>query len=463
MENIFSKINYAMFKVLSSKDRIFNFDILSYLYDYFCGQNGGASAIKDDVIVYLEQKTDLSKYKEIDDEADEDIKNKTKREIILAKYIQLKKTGWIEDGYNKDLDIETNLTSAAIKIMDTLIELGNDEEGNEFVGYVFNTYRNLIEINFDEHNSISMIEQAYKSAKELSDNLYSMTSSIKKYTDEILKKDNYNANEIATNIFDEYNDKVGVRLFSNLKTKDNPRRYSKFITDLCEKYLDEKRDFLFVMEDYKIIKRKTNLTIKDYSYIKDKLAFIHNTFSNIEKRIEEIDAKNNNYLKVSEEKIKFIINESKDIEESINDSLKLLASDFDYEEISDFFDLSIIETLDDESFFKPRAKYTRIKDIPLDVIEDTLSDETKEDFLKKIKDSEEYLFDSINNFMLSLLGEKEEISASELPKNLKNLAIRVFLGQIYQFNEKAGYKVIYKKGNIDIDNFTFNDFIIRRK
>ena len=102
-----------------------------------------------------------------------------------------------------------------------------------------------------------MIEQAYKSAKELSDNLYSMTSSIKKYTDEILKKDNYNANEIATNIFDEYNDKVGVRLFSNLKTKDNPRRYSKFITDLCEKYLDEKRDFLFVMEDYKIIKRKT--------------------------------------------------------------------------------------------------------------------------------------------------------------------------------------------------------------
>ena len=190
MENIFSKINYAMFKVLSSKDRIFNFDILSYLYDYFCGQNGGASAIKDDVIVYLEQKTDLSKYKEIDDEADEDIKNRTKREIILAKYIQLKKTGWIEDGYNKDLDIETNLTSAAIKIMDTLIELGNDEEGNEFVGYVFNTYRNLIEINFDEHNSISMIEQAYKSAKELSDNLYSMTSSIKKYTDEILKKDN---------------------------------------------------------------------------------------------------------------------------------------------------------------------------------------------------------------------------------------------------------------------------------
>ena len=61
------------------------------------------------------------------------------------------------------------------------------------------------------------------------------------------------------------------------------------------------------------------------------------------------------------------------------------------------------------------------------------------------------------------LGEKQEISASELPKNLKNLAIRVFLGQIYQFNEKAGYKVIYKKGNIDIDNFTFNDFIIRRK
>lgn len=463
MENIFTKINYSMFKVLSSKDRVFNYDLLSYLYEYFCGENGGASALKDDVITYLEQKTNLEKYKDIDDEDDEDIKNKSKREILLEKYIQLKKTGWIEDGYNKNLDVETNLTSPAIKILDSLKELGEDDEGNEFVGYVYNTYRNLTDIDFSKNNSISLIEQAYKSAKEFSDNLYSMTSSIRKYTNELLKKDNYSAKDVASSIFDEYNDKVGIRLFTNLKTKDNPVRLSKSIINMVEKLLDEKDAFPLIMEDYKIVKKKHNLLAKDFDYIKSKLSFIYYLFLNIDKRISEIDSKNNNYLKVSEEKIKFIINESKDIEESINDSLKLLEKDFSFEEFEDFFDIKIIETFDDESYFKPRAKYSRIKGLPLDEIKEELNEDTKKDFIKRVKDSEEYLFPSINKFMMSLLKNSDSILAENLPKNLKNLAIRVFLGQIYQYNEKAEYEINYLEGEVTLDNFIFKNFLIRRK
>lgn len=463
MENIFTKINYSMFKVLSSKDRVFNYDLLSYLYEYFCGENGGASALKDDVITYLEQKTNLEKYKDIDDEDDEDIKNKSKREILLEKYIQLKKTGWIEDGYNKNLDVETNLTSPAIKILDSLKELGEDDEGNEFVGYVYNTYRNLTDIDFSKNNSISLIEQAYKSAKEFSDNLYSMTSSIRKYTNELLKKDNYSAKDVASSIFDEYNDKVGIRLFTNLKTKDNPVRLSKSIINMVEKLLDEKDAFPLIMEDYKIVKKKHNLLAKDFDYIKSKLSFIYYLFLNIDKRISEIDSKNNNYLKVSEEKIKFIINESKDIEESINDSLKLLEKDFSFEEFEDFFDIKIIETFDDESYFKPRAKYSRIKGLPLDEIKEELNEDTKKDFIKRVKDSEEYLFPSINKFMMSLLKNSDSILAENLPKNLKNLAIRIFLGQIYQYNEKAEYEINYLEGEVTLDNFIFKNFLIRRK
>ena len=35
MDNIFNYIHYDMFKVLSSKDREFNYDILIYLYNYY--------------------------------------------------------------------------------------------------------------------------------------------------------------------------------------------------------------------------------------------------------------------------------------------------------------------------------------------------------------------------------------------------------------------------------------------
>ena len=51
MDNIFNYIHYDMFKVLSSKDREFNYDILIYLYNYFCFQQGGAKAIKNDDIL----------------------------------------------------------------------------------------------------------------------------------------------------------------------------------------------------------------------------------------------------------------------------------------------------------------------------------------------------------------------------------------------------------------------------
>ena len=120
MDNIFNYIHYDMFKVLSSKDREFNYDILIYLYNYFCFQQGGAKAIKNDVILDLERSIDFKHYKDIDDEENEDIKNRSKRDIILYKYNQFKKTGWIEDGYNKDLEIEVNLTSPAISILSNL-------------------------------------------------------------------------------------------------------------------------------------------------------------------------------------------------------------------------------------------------------------------------------------------------------------------------------------------------------
>lgn len=289
-----------------------------------------------------------------------------------------------------------------------------------------------------------------------------MTSNIRRYTTELLNKDNYNVNDIVDNLFKEYNDKVGIKLFTNLKTRDHPRKYSKSILELVTLYL-EPHYLDLIMSDYKITKHKTELEQKDYEYVKNKLSFIYYLYLNINKRIEELDVRNNNYLKVSEDKIKFIINESRDIEEVINESLKQINEINDFSSFEDFFDLHAVSTFDNESFYKPRAKYERIQGTPIETVVQKLDEETKKELFKQIKESEEYLFPSINKFMLSLTKKENEIKAADVDKNIKNLAVKLFLGQIYQFYKEAKYEIEYLDEDVIIGKFKMKNFVIRRK
>ena len=201
---------------------------------------------------------------------------------------------------------------------------------------------------------------------------------------------------------------------------------------------------------------------KDYEYVKNKLSFIYYLYLNINKRIEELDVRNNNYLKVSEDKIKFIINESRDIEEVINESLKQIYEINDFSSFEDFFDLHAVSTFDNESFYKPRAKYERIQGTPIETVVQKLDEETKKELFKQIKESEEYLFPSINKFMLSLTKKENEIKAADVDKNIKNLAVKLFLGQIYQFYKEAKYEIEYFDEDVIIGNFKMKNFVIRR-
>ncbi len=466
MDNIFNYIHYDMFKVLSSKDREFNYDILIYLYNYFCFQQGGAKAIKNDVILDLERSIDFKHYKDIDDEENEDIKNRSKRDIILYKYNQFKKTGWIEDGYNKDLEIEVNLTSQAISILSNLYSITEEDDLSEFSGYVNNCYNSLNSKDFyDKNKCFTYVEQAYIATKELSDKLNSMTSIIKRYTNNILSKEQFKANDIAKNVYEEYNDKIGIRLFNNLKIKDNPYKYKNQILELVKSCLNE--DYLLIIDSYRTIKNKKILKEEDHKKIKDKLHFIYNFFDNINKRIDEIDDISKKYLSICTSKIKFIINESKDIEEEINNTLKLLNNDFDFSFFEDYFNITKISTLDDESYFKPRSKYIHYKEIPINLdIKNIDNKSIKEDLLNKIKASNEYSFSSINKFMISLLSNKKEVKISSILDKLKEIessSVKLLLGLLYQYNDLASYTIIKLDDEVIIDNYRLMNFIIRGK
>lgn len=461
--NIFKKVNYDMFKILSSKDREFNYDILNTLYILFCKENGENSLLKEDVIKYLLDNIKIENYKDIDDENDENIKNKEKREIFLDKYIQLRNSGWIEDDVDSDLNVVSNLTNKAISILETLNNISDDDDEVELIGYVYTIYENLNNALKDIDNSIPKIEQAYRSSKSFSNELKKMVGTIKSYTNDLLAKENYQAKNITEHLFEEYNEKIGIKLFNNLKTRDNPTKYSRLIQEFSLKLLDEKEYFPLLMNAYKNTKRKEKLTDLDYKKIRDELYFIYNLFLNINQRIDEIDRKNSSYLKIADEKIKFIINESKDIEESINDCLKKLEK-VDENDIDISFEINCIENIDSESIYKARIRNYKLKEVPIENdMEPEISNELKEELLEKIKHNNQFRFAEINKFMIDLLNDKNEIKVSDIDYSIPNLVIKLFLGILYQNNNNSQYKLITLDEEIEVNNFRFNNLLIRRK
>ena len=459
MDAILNYINFKMFNVLTAKDKELNLDILIKLYDYFCGEFGVDTALRSDLITYLEHNIKFEMYKEIDDEEENDISNKSKREIITTKLNIFKKRGWVEEEYNNDLDIIYMLNSDAITILEALYSLMHVDRSNEFSGYVISTYNNLKNIDYDK-NSTQAIEQAFESSKKFSNNLNSMNSNIRRYTNEILQKENYNADDIATNLFKEYQNKVGVKLFNNLKINENPRMYARNIIELVDMFLEDS-NFRRIMSNYQEVKKIKKLVNEDFQYMKSRLNFIKATFSNVDSRMRNIDSKNNTYLRVCEDKIKFIINESKDIEQGINDLLKTMGFCRDFSDFEDFFEIDNIENIDQYSIFKARVNSKRTNKVELESKDNIEIDDFK-NLVNKIKNDNQYSFEGINNFAKSILKTKEIIKISDLDIKDENLYIKVFLLTAYQNNERASYKIKYLNDETIVNDYVMNNFEIMR-
>lgn len=287
-----------------------------------------------------------------------------------------------------------------------------------------------------------------------------MNSNIRRYTNEILQKENYNANDIATNLFKEYQNKVGVKLFNNLKINENPRMYARNIIELVDMFLEDS-NFRRIMSNYQEVKKIKKLVNEDFQYMKSRLNFIKATFSNVDSRMRNIDSKNNTYLRVCEDKIKFIINESKDIEQGINDLLKTMSFCRDFSDFEDFFEIDNIENIDQYSIFKARVNSKRTNKVELESKDNIEIDDFK-NLVNKIKNDNQYSFEGINNFAKSILKDKDIIKVSDLDIKDENLYIKVFLLTAYQNNERASYKIKYLNNETIVNDYVMNNFEIMR-
>ena len=208
----------------------------------------------------------------------------------------------------------------------------------------------------------------------------------------------------------------------------------------------------------------------DSEFAKDKIIEmiidVKSAFENLDKIIEDIDRKNNHYMKNAASRAKFELASGTNQEGKINAILRYLTevSDEDESIPDNFFNVYVQKFVSEESIKKIPERKTYDEVASINVTEFLTSEErTIKKQLLLDKQMARIYRKKIETFVLESLGEKEFIFASDIPinnrKDFENLIyIRLFAMESYV------YKVKRTDQRIRTAKCEFNDFeIIRRK
>lgn len=471
-ENIFDYIESNMFSVLSSKDKKTNFNLLIKIKNYI--ETSGENHVnKEEIIDYLNQYILDYINLELNDEDGEPILTSSSIDKVRYKVKQFTKCGWLSEDSDNDFNHYISLTDVALEILKSLENIIKKEKSTiEYTGFTYNIY--TIVKNFTMERATELIEQINLARDNLSNSLQGLNIRIKKFLKKLLENKNVTTESILFELTNNYGSKVAFTVFENLKSRDNPNKYSNEIISGLEKLLDEgeggplNRLVLNYIVTKKLQNNPEGSRIAREFFI-DSINNTINFYQNIENVISFIDQNNSKYLSNTKNILNFILNNSKDVEGEINNVLKLIKKIDEVENKNvnfTFKDLAYISPVDEESLYKAR-NYKNVK-IEAEAIEDNLTEEEKELALKEIKLNDEFSRKNINKFIMQILDEKLANENSSF--SIKDFAdldnkslIKFFLAFAYSEAKDIDYLVEVDDTYLNINNHKLNNLTFRGK
>lgn len=228
----------------------------------------------------------------------------------------------------------------------------------------------------------------------------------------MLEKKDISADEILFELTNNYGSKVAFTVFDNLKSKDNPNKYSSEIISGISRLLDDGEGGVLnnLILNYIATKKLENnpdgVEIAR-AFFEDSINKTINFYLNIENVISFIDRSNSKYLANTKNILNFILNDARDVEGEINNSLKLIKqieNSKDNDTIFTFENLSFISPVDGESLYRPR-NYKNVK-VQSAFVEERLSEQEIQNIRETIIINDEYSRKNINKFIMELLNDQ---------------------------------------------------------
>ena len=323
--SFFELVNDKFFSPFTSINKQLNYDLLCLINSKM--NNEMKQFPRDEVLSWLIDYLENCPISIIDDETGKN--DSTDVKIVASNKLRyFLSCGWlVDENDSKSLKTTYQMDSNAIIILNAMEEIvKNDTRPVEYTGYVYNIYSSLK--NFQFTHSTDIVEQMYKNTKELMDRLRGLNVSIKKYLRNLIANDSLSPREILEQFLVEYQDKVVLKTFDNLRIKDNPSKYKNSIISDIKRLLEEQH-FSKMVEEY-INKKKNGEKNEENqkeaeTFFSESLEYVLEQFNYIEDNLESLNRRNTKYATTAKSRIAFLLNEEVDIEGKIIDLLKNIA------------------------------------------------------------------------------------------------------------------------------------------
>ena len=458
MKNLFSVLPNDFFKPLNSKYKDQYADCLLAIYNsykteisYGVDRESVVSTLTD----YFNTRTDDISFDD-DNSFEKDSRSKAQKTINY-----LKDCGWLDFEEEKNYQQNVVLTEQAVPFIRTMNDVIKNEE-TEYQGLISQIHAVLQNEDLYSKPYQFILKNVVNSTEQLVSSLKKLNISIKKHIDKQTK--NKELSEIFS-LFSVYNEEIVSKSLYRLKTSENIGKFRQSIKINLDKMLSEPKILKDLVEGYMEIEQETDSELAKDKII-EMIIDVKSAFENLDKIIEDIDRKNNHYMKNAASRAKFELASGTNQEGKINAILRYLTEFSDEDEgIPDnFFNVYVQKFVSEESIKKIPEKKTYEE---VATINETETLTAEERALKKQmlldKQMARIYRKKIEAFVLECLGEKDFIFASDIPiKNRKDFETLIYI-RLFAI-ESFVYKVKKTEQRIRTKNCEFTDFeIIKRK
>lgn len=469
MANLFDIINPNFFGVLAGKNKVSNFLLITEVSAFFGSQ---ITIERKRLIDYIAEQIKIMHIEDVGDDENSDyfefdsvglINQFNQKANIFITYLE--KRGWLYRDRDNDFVDIVSRTDAFLEIFDSLMKLIQEEtDAKEQSTALLMLYRNLK--SFDFKNATSSIESIEQSSKDLEKSILSINSKIKRFVDKAMSDSSLDEKEILKKLTIDYQKLSAYVSFHNLLTKNNPNKYSTSIINKIYELQDDSMMNDLVL-DYCGTK---GLNADDPSERYKAKRYIETVFEkvvfqieNIEKSLSTISSRNYSYTSSSVDRINFRLNNERDIKGDINNLLKQIKASGLEDDFESSFGFYSYDQTDNKSLFTARA-LAKIAPKETPFVKHEVNEEALRRAEELIKLKEMYSIQSVNNFVLEQLGERESIKASELFVNDIEQFIKMMLIPVYSTNSSSTYRVSkLKNETFDCLKYIVDDYEILRR
>ena len=460
--SFFELVNDKFFSPFTSVNKNLNYDLLCLINSKM--NNEMKQFPRDEVLSWLIDYLENCPISIIDDETGKN--DSTDIKIVASNKLRyFLSCGWlVDENDSKTLKTTYQMDSNAIIILNAMEEIvKNDTRPVEYTGYVYNIYSSLK--NFQFTHSTDIVEQMYKNTKELMDRLRGLNVSIKKYLRNLIANDSLSPREILEQFLVEYQDKVVLKTFDNLRIRDNPSKYKNSIINGIKSLLEEP-NFSKMVEEY-INKKKNGEKNEENqkeaeAFFSESLEYVLEQFKCIEDNLESLNRRNTKYATTAKSRIAFLLNEEVDIEGKIIDLLKNIAKTDDYIDEDTPFSLFDLGKLDENSLYTPRTKRKKVS-VQIDVVYRDVDEIELQKARERLLNETRFNCSSVDKFIRRQLGERKSITASQMKIDGMEDLIMVFLAGLYSQNKMVSYTITYNSKTFNWQDKMITDYIVERK